>query len=76
MTHKEPDAVEVLKNLSRQDFLNIGIDQVAYIRRVMLEDKAVFMVHAADGTPLSVLDSPETAEFMVRHNDLEPITLH
>lgn len=76
MTHKEQDIGDVLRNLSHQDFLNFGLEQVAYIRPIKLNDKTAFMIHAADGTPLSVLDSEDSATLMVRYNDLEPITLH
>lgn len=76
MAHKESEAAELLKSLSKQDFLNFGMQQVAYIRPVVLNDKTAFMVHAADGTPLSILDSEDTAVLMLKQNELEPITVH
>ncbi len=65
-----------LKNISQQDFLNFGVQYVAYIRQIRIEDKVAFAIHAADGTPLSVMDSAASAAVVVRHNDLEPATVH
>ena len=81
MSHKEidsplPSAADILKGLSRQDFLSFGVQQVAYIRRVPVEGKVAYAIHAADGTPLSVMDSADEALVSVRHNDLEPVTVH
>lgn len=79
MTHKEQDSSGVsalLKNISTRDFLNFGVQQVAYIRPVMVENKTAYAIHAADGTPLSVMESMDTAVIVVRHNELEPVTLH
>lgn len=76
MTDKELYSLDSLKNLNSQDFLNFGIQQVAYIRPVFIEDRTAYAIHAADGTPLSVMDTLDTAMIVVRHNDLEPATVH
>ena len=79
MTHKNEDprpATESLNKISVLDFLNFGIRHVAYIRPIKVENKAAFAIHAADGTPLSVMESMEAAIVVVRHNDLEPVTVH
>lgn len=79
MIHKQQDVTGTLsnlKNLTPQDFLNFGLHQVAYIKQVKVQDKTGFMIHAADGTPLSMMDTLDTASTLVRHNDLEPVTVH
>lgn len=78
MTQKNHDIASShsLKNISLRDFLNFGVQQVAYIRPVRVEDKTAYAIHAADGTPLSVMESMDTAIIVVRHNDLEPATVH
>lgn len=72
--HTEPS--DILKNLSKQDFLNFGMQQVAYIRPVQIQSRQAYAIHAADGTPLSIMDTMDTALIAVRHNDMEPIRLH
>lgn len=76
MTHKELDSTHLLKSLNTQDFLDFGLQQVAYIREVSIDDRKAYAIHAADGTPLSVLDNMDTAITIARHNDLEPVTVH
>ncbi len=65
-----------LKNISLQDFLNLGIRDLAYIRPVFLDDRQAYAIHAADGTPLSVMENMQDAVFAVRQNDLTAVTLH
>ena len=68
--------------LSVQDFLNVGLDQVAYIRCSEPLDidaengEDVYVVYAADGSQISVMDSYDTAVAAIRINDLFPVTLH
>jgi hypothetical protein len=77
MTDLKNSAVDIaLKSLTRQDFLNFGMQQVAYIRPVRVQNRQAYAIHAADGTPLSVMDTIDTAVIAVRHNDLEPATVH
>lgn len=65
-----------LKTISLQDFLNLGMRDIAYIRPVILDEREVFAVHAADGTPLSVLENFTDAVMAVHQNDLFAVTLH
>jgi hypothetical protein len=79
MTQKMHDIAgthQSLKNISLRDFLNFGVQQIAYIRPVRVENKVAYAIHAADGTPLSVMESMDTAIIVVRHNELEPATVH
>lgn len=73
---KNTNASEFFKGLSAQDFRTFGLQQVAYIRPVVVENKKVYAIHAADGTALSVMHTHDTALIAVRHNDLEPVTVH
>jgi hypothetical protein len=69
---------DLLKSLSQKDFLNIGLNEVAYVRSLNLSGnpRPVFGVYAADGTQLSVLDNMDMAMATLRHNDLMAVTLH
>lgn len=66
----------VIRNLSDTDFLEFGIQQVAYIRPVRINSDILYSIHAANGTPLSVMESHDSAIGAIRSNELEPITLH
>lgn len=81
MINKHPDIDsiqprEILKNLSSQDFLNFGVEDVAYIRPVTVEGASAFAIHRADGTPISVAESMDAAIMSARYNDLEPLAVN
>ena len=80
MTHTDKDyyrKIELLKNLTNQDFLSLGMRDVAYVKPVLDDDnKPAFAVHAADGTPLTVMDDMSSALSIILNNELEPATLH
>lgn len=79
MDINQEKASDLLKELSLQDFLDVGLDQVAYIRCLdtkAKDEEAAYAVYAADGSQISVMDSYDTAIAAIRINDLFPVTLH
>jgi len=77
MNQKTENVRDVLKALSRQDFLKIGMDQIAYIKPVEEDEvNTAYSIHAADGSEIVRLDTIDMALAALRHNDLHPVTLH
>jgi hypothetical protein len=74
--HKIYTTQSPLKDLSPQDFLAFGVQQMAYVRQVRVLDKNVFAIHAADGTPLSIVDTEDQALNAISQNELDPVRLH
>jgi len=63
------------------DFAALGVQQIAYVKPVPNEGDAEgqarsYAIHAADGTPLTVLQSREAAMAAVIQNDMEPLSVH
>lgn len=67
---------EILKKLSSQDFMNFGIQDIAYVRTHNISGKKLFIIHKADGQKLSVMNSMDDAISVARYNELEPVTVH
>ena len=65
-----------LRQISPQEFATLGMQAVAYIKRITENDTIVFAIHAADGTQLAVLPDRDTAFATVRQNDIEPVSVH
>jgi hypothetical protein len=65
-----------LRQISAQEFALLGLQDVAYVRRVIVNDEAGFAIHAADGTEVAVLPSRDLAFATVRQHDLEPVSVH
>ena len=63
--------------MSDQDFALHGIEQIAYVKPITLEDgKTAYAVHAADGQQAAVLADREVAFAAVKQNNLEPVSVH
>ena len=75
-SNTENPVTALLKNMSAQDFRNLGINQVAYICPVEDQGKIAYAVCTADGRRLSVMKSFEEAVMVSLSNKLEPVTVH
>jgi hypothetical protein len=62
--------------LSPQAFAALGVQDVAYVKPIIRDGKALIAVHAADGTEVAVADSRELAVALVRQHELEPLSAH
>lgn len=65
-----------LRHLSPADFAALGVHDTAYVKPADVNGKRVYAVHAADGTPLTVMDDRDTAFAVCVQNDLEPVSAH
>lgn len=75
MTQTPDEVRNFLKKLSPQDFLKVGLNQIAYIRPVQ-DGADTYSVHAADGTEIVTLDSMDLAIATIQCNDLHAVTVH
>lgn len=62
--------------LSPQDFLMLGIDDIAYVKKERQDGKEVFVIHSADGSAITALADREVAFVAVRQNGMEPLSVH
>ena len=76
MTTTDHSGYERLRAMTARDFMALGVRQVVYVKRVSAPDgTAAFVVHAADGTPLSMHGDVPDALMTVQSNDLHTVTL-
>ena len=68
--------MEKLRRISPQEFALLGMQDMAYVKRVTVNDEAAFAIHAADGTQVAVLPDRDVAVATVRQHDLEPLSVH
>jgi hypothetical protein len=71
-----PLSSDALRNLSVRDFAQLGADEVAYLRPVILNGAAAFSIHAADGTPIGAAPSAQLAAAAIRQHEMEPLLVH
>lgn len=58
------------------DLARIGISEVAYIRRAIVNDVPMWTIHSAAGDPLGAAHSFDLAWAAVKQNDLQPVRVH
>lgn len=70
------NGIERIRHMSARELALFGMQDLAYVKRVLVNDAAGFAVHAADGTQIAVLPDREVAFATVRQHDLEPLSVH
>lgn len=68
--------IEKIREISPQDFALIGLQQLAYIKPVVVNGVSSFAIHAADGTQIGVAPTRDIAFAAVKQHELEPVSLH
>ena len=67
---------ETIQILSARDLLNLGLQEVAYVKPLDVDGEPAFAVHAADGTQIAITKERALAHAMLRQHDLEPLSVH
>jgi len=68
--------IERFPTFSPQEFALLGVQDIAYVKRVIINDAPAFAVCAADGTQIAVMKDYQVALAAVRQHDLEPLSVH
>lgn len=58
------------------DLARMGLSEIAYIRRAIVNDVPMWTIHSAAGDPLGAAQSFDQAWVAVKQNDLEPVRVH
>ena len=65
-----------LRHISPQEFAHFGMQDVAFVRRAVIDEKVCWAIHAADGTEIATMSDRDVALATVRQHDLEPLSVH
>jgi hypothetical protein len=68
--------IERLRQLSARELALFGMQDLAYVKPVIVNGVTAYAVHAADGTQIAVLPDREIAFATVRTHELEPLSVH
>jgi hypothetical protein len=68
--------IEGIRPLSARELGLLGVNDVAYVKRIVEDGNEAFAVHAADGTRIAVMGNRDLAFLVVRQNDMEPMSVH
>ena len=67
---------ERIRQMSSRELALFGMQDLAYVKAVLINGVTEFAVHAADGTQITVLPDRDIAVATVRQHDLEPLSVH
>ena len=67
---------EGIRHMSSRELALFGMQDLAYVKPVLVNGISAFAVHAADGTQITVLPDREIALATLRQHDLEPLSVH
>ncbi|HTZ37471.1 MAG TPA: DUF1150 family protein [Stellaceae bacterium] len=68
--------IEQMRQLTANDLAMLGMQDIAYVKPVVIDGSAGYAIHAADGTQMAVIPDRELAFAVVRQNELEPVSVH
>lgn len=65
-----------LKSLSVADWARFGLQEIAYIRPVVVNGIRAISIHAADGSPIGAAPSAELAVAAILQHEMAPVLVH
>jgi hypothetical protein len=68
--------IERIRQMSTRELALFGMQDIAYVKRAVVNDAPGYTIHAADGTQIAAFADREVAFAMVRQHDLEPLSVH
>jgi len=68
--------IERVRQMSARELTLLGMQDIAYVKRAVVNDAPGYSVHAADGTQIAAFVDRDVAFATVRQHDLEPLSVH
>jgi hypothetical protein len=65
-----------MHNISPQQLAMLGMQQIAYIKPVVVNGTPAFAIHAADGTPMAIAEGREVALAAIVQHEMVPALVH
>lgn len=60
----------------RGELGSLGLEDMAYVKTVVVDGKKLHAIHAADGTPLTVVADRQLAFATVSQHDMQAVSVH
>lgn len=67
---------EQMREMSTNDLATLGMQDIAYVKPVVVDGNSGYAIHAADGTQMALISDRDIAFAVVRQNELEPVSVH
>lgn len=71
-----PATVLDIRHISTEQLAQLGMQQIAYVKPVMVNGAAAFAIHAADGTPMAIAGGLDVAVAAIVEHEMVPAQVH
>jgi len=65
-----------IRHLSSDQLARLGVQQIAYVKAVMMNGMVAYAIHAADGTPMAVAGDRDVAIAAVHQHEMMASLVH
>jgi hypothetical protein len=65
-----------VRKLSQEQFAQLGMTHVAYVKPVIVNGAAGFAIHAADGTQMAMAADRDVAIAAIVQHEMVPVLVH
>jgi hypothetical protein len=69
-------AVVDIHDISPQQLAMLGVQQIAYVKPVVVNGTAAYAIHAADGTPMAIAGERDAAIAAIVQHEMVPALVH
>jgi len=70
------ETIEQMRSMTANDLAMFGMQDIAYVKPVVVDGNAGYAIHAADGTQMALIGDRDIAYAVVRQNELQPVSVH
>lgn len=65
-----------MRHLTEAQLMQLGMADVAYVKRVVLDGETAFAIHAADGSPMAMAADCALAVAAIVQHEMVPALVH
>jgi hypothetical protein len=69
-------AVIDIHDISPQQLAMLGVQQITYVKPVVVNGTAAYAIHAADGTPMAIAGERDAALAAIMQHEMVPALVH
>jgi hypothetical protein len=69
-------AIVDIRHISTEQLAQLGLQQIAYVKPVVVNGASAFAIHAADGTPMAIAGDREVAIAAIQQHEMVATQVH
>jgi hypothetical protein len=69
-------AIVDIRHISTEQLAQLGLQQIAYVKPVVVNGTAAFAIHAADGTPMAIAGDRDVAIAAIQQHEMVATQVH